>query len=324
MYDSVDSWELTDTPDAQATLTVTGPKGRVEGTAHQVLDISASLTYFLPGSDAVPATPSNAWLVVTGSAFPYFVGSGASAPGFSYRYTRALTGKDVTLALAGRAPVAARTTGASGTGGGLFDGSYYWQVPASTQVATLRMSLPPVAPSGPGPSIPTGWRAVAFARPFPVNFSSTYQVPPSAVANSTGTSPATTLHLAPASRGDRLAARPGGLRASRPVPWLWLVLAVAGVVALVAFALRWRGLLLIRALGGRRPTTAGDHAPGQMAAPALLPPTPSEVAAAEGGQGPPPEPSSTAPRWDQVRCSAALRAVPPRTGRPSRRAPCCR
>ena len=118
------------------------------------------------------------------------------------------------------------------------------------------MSLPPVAPSGPGPSIPSGWRAAASAGPVQVNFSSTYQAPPSTVANSAGTSPS--HHAAPisANRGDHVAARPSGHRASSPVPWLWLVLAIAGVIVLVAFALRWRepapGLGPQRAAGQQR------------------------------------------------------------------------
>ena len=286
LYDSVDGWELTDTPDAHATLTVTGPKGRVEETAYQVLDISASLTYFLPGTGAVPPTSSSAWLVVTGSTLPYFVGSGAGSPGFSYRYTRPLTGKDVMLALPGRPPVAAGMTAASGPGGGLFAGSYYWQVPASTQVATLRVSLPPVAPSGPGPSIPTGWRAVASARPVQVNFSSTYEAPPSTVANSAGTSPATTPQPTSASQGGHVAARPRSLRASRPVPWLWLVLAVAGLIVLFSFALRWRTLLPAWPPSGRRASRVGNHGPGHLGDAASVPPTATEAASADGERRP--------------------------------------
>ncbi len=257
LYDSADSWELTDAPDAQATLTVTGPKGRVEERANQVLDISASLTYFLPSTGAVPATSSSAWLVVTGTVLPYFVGSGAGDPGFSYGYTRPLRGPDVTLALPRRAPVAARTTGAS-VSGQLFAGSYYWQVPAGTQVATLRLSLPPVAPSGPGPSIPTGWRATASAGPVQMNFSSAYQAPPSTAATSAGTSSNTSPNQTSPSSGGHVAAGPSGRHTTGPVPWTWLVLAAAGLIVSVSFALRWRRLLLAWVPGAARAGGAHD------------------------------------------------------------------
>ena len=286
LYDSADGWELTDTPEAHATLTVTGPKGRVEEMADQVLDISASLTYFLPGTGAVPPTFSSAWLVVTGSTLPYFVGPGAGSPGFSYRYTRPLTGKDVILALPGRPPVAAEITAASGPGGGLFAGIYYWPVPASTQVATLRVSLPPVAPSGPGPSIPTGWRAVASARPVQVNFSSTYEAPPSTGANTAGTSPATAPQPTFASQSGHVAAPPRSLRASRPVPWLWLVLAAAGLIVLFSFVLRWRTLLPAWPPRGRRASRVRNHGTRHLGDAASVPPTATEATSVDGERRP--------------------------------------
>jgi hypothetical protein len=148
-----------------------------------------------------------------------------------------MAGKDMTLTLPGGAPMAARTTGATGKGGpGLFNGSYYWQVPATTRLATLRLSLPPLVASGSGSARARG-RLRTTASPVQlVFFPSPYQGP------GTGGGPAPPSTLAPTPAGqtasDRQACDRGGPvapgnadRAGPRSPWRLLLAVVARLPA---------------------------------------------------------------------------------------------
>ena len=146
LYEGTTGWEQTEHLSGLAVLSGPGPRRAVHATSQQPLLISAALTYFLPGSNATPSGASRAWLVLKGWAFGFFPSPEPGAPGFSY--ARPMTGRDVTLVLPGGTAVAAKR--ASGQTGGLFDGTYYWQVPATMTQATVKMSLPPLTPSGPG------------------------------------------------------------------------------------------------------------------------------------------------------------------------------
>ena len=243
-------------------MTVTGPNGRLRETAHQVLVLSASITYFLPGSNALPATSSSAWLVVTAIAVPYFATSRAGVPGFGY--TRPMTGNDVTLALPGRSPVPARTTRTGRPSGGLFDGGYYWQVPANTagrhsaDVLAAHGRLRPRRVYRP-PNLAGG----GFRGAVQVYFSTTYQAPAGVGANSAGTSSPSTLSSTQATRDGQVASPPRGRAAGGPVPWLVFALTAAGVIAPAAFALRRpAGVLPAWAAGARRSRARAATLPG--------------------------------------------------------------
>lgn len=113
---------------------------------------SATLTYFLPSTGATPASPSKAWVVLSGSALPNndapAVADGLDNTPLSYLNT--LPSSDLTLTIPGRAPMPAMLSGQGGAddesgqngGWGLFGGDYYWQVPAGLVSATLKLNLP--------------------------------------------------------------------------------------------------------------------------------------------------------------------------------------
>jgi hypothetical protein len=253
LYESATGWELTERLTGLASLSVRDPGG-VQGTSQQPLLVSAALTYFVPGTNAVPSGPSKAWLVVNGSTIAYFASSGPGVPGFSY--TRPMTGRDLTLTLPGSTAMTAKT--ASGQAGSLFNGTYYWQVPASMTLATLKMSLPPVAPSGPGSSAAPGvFRATVSADPLQVDFSGPDQPLTTLGANA---APPPTGTLTPTSTGQRDDVAFGGTskNGTAPVPW-WLLVPVVLVVVAAGFLMRWRGLLPAWAAGGRR--TGNDPRP---------------------------------------------------------------
>jgi len=83
LYDSATDWEQTAGFTGENALSVLGPGGHVQETAHQVLLISVTLTYFLPGSHAVPGGLSRAWLVVDGYALGYYTPPGLASPTWS-------------------------------------------------------------------------------------------------------------------------------------------------------------------------------------------------------------------------------------------------
>jgi len=276
LYESATDWEQSATFTGENKLSVLGPGGHVQETAHQVLTVSVALTYFLPGSHAVPGALSRAWLVLDGDALGYYTTSRAGLPDLAY--TRALAGKDMTLTLPGSGPMAARTTGATGKAGpGLFSGSYYWQVPATIRTATVRLSLPPLVASGPGSAGARG-RLVTTARPVQLSFlPSPYQGP------GTGGSPAPPSTLGPAPAGRTASGRTG--KPATGTDALVLIMLIAVVLAILGSYL-WlgrRGFLPAWAPLGRRagrasppggyiaqstadvaepPSLGGDGAPG--------------------------------------------------------------
>lgn len=196
---------------AEADLSVRGPTGARE-TAIQVITISASLGYVLPGTQT-KAAPSKAWLVVRGSTAPFF-STAQDVLSMDIAYTRPLSGSDVTLTLSGGQPVAAKVTERSRAGHNLFDGDYYWQVPATTRSGTLDMELPPLVATTPGTSTVVRLRAKLSA-PVQLDFSGSPSTP---VGNP-----------AALSTGPGVAAR-GGL------PLLVVILGLAGVVVVAGVA----------------------------------------------------------------------------------------
>ena len=106
---------------------------------------AATLTYFLPGTDATPANPAKAWLVMSGSALP-----AGGADGHQLQYQATLPASAITLTLPGKKPLPAMLTGQGGPDneggdygrGGLFGGNYYWEVPATVTSGTIRIALP--------------------------------------------------------------------------------------------------------------------------------------------------------------------------------------
>ena len=258
LYDSATDWEQTAGFTGENALSVLGPGGHVQETAHQVLLISVTLTYFLPGSHAVPGGLSRAWLVVDGYALGYYTTSRAGLPDLVY--TRAMAGKDMTLTLPGGAPMAARTTGASGKSGpGLFSGSYYWQVPATTRLATLHFSLPALVASGPGPAdAQRRLELSASASPVQLDFPPPFQAPSSGGS----LAPPTTTGRAPA--GQAASGRPDGPETGA-APLLPVMLLAAILIVLAGYLWLWRRRLLPAwAHGGRRPSPslAADGGPG--------------------------------------------------------------
>jgi hypothetical protein len=127
---------------------------KVDGLMYDRVEVTltaATLTYFLPGTDATPTSPSKAWVVLSGSAMPNLAPDNPGGMSeFLINYMKTLPGSDLTLTLPGQKPMPAMLTGQGGSddesgqngGWGLFGGDYYWQVPAGIVSATLKVNLP--------------------------------------------------------------------------------------------------------------------------------------------------------------------------------------
>jgi len=298
LYESTTSWELTQQLVGLATLSVRGPGG-VRASSQQPLLISVHLTYFLPGSNEIPAGPSKAWLVLQGSTIPYFASTEQGVPGFSY--SRPMAGSDVSLTIRGGPSLAAKTAGSQSAG--LFDSAYYWQVPAALTQATIKMSLPPLAPSGPGSvAAAPAFSATASAAPLQVSFPGAEPVLaptsqplgtagtnasalPGPVPTSGGAAPGGVAAPAATGRRGADATRGAGRHASAPVTWWLFVLAFLAVV-LGGALLRRRRSPHGPALAGRRARSGRSKA--QRADAASAPEGPagaaSKIATSTGAQ----------------------------------------
>lgn len=257
LYDTSTDWELFT---AEADLSVRGPTGARE-TATQVITISASLGYAPPGTQA-KAGPSEAWLVVRGSTAPFF-STAQDVMSMDIAYTRPLSGSDVTLTLPGGHPVAAKVTGGSRAGHALFDGDYYWQVPATTRSGTLDMELPPLVATTPATSSVVRLRAKLSA---PVQLD--FPAPSSTPVGSPTALPT----------GPGVAARTTSLPLLAVLLGLAALVVVAGAAAFVvvskrrpflswAFARPQPGAAQSRARGDGTVPLAADEGPGYTAAP---------------------------------------------------------
>jgi len=110
---------------------------------------SATLTFFLPGTAATPASPSKAWLIFPGSGLPY-----QNQRNTNEWLQRALPTNTAPLGLhhhpsrgqahAGRAHRTrrARRRVRRQRRLGLMCGDYHWEVPATTRLAALEVHLP--------------------------------------------------------------------------------------------------------------------------------------------------------------------------------------
>ena len=146
LYRAQGSWQLVDditrgltevaTPDPVAFDQLPG--------AYVSVDItSAKLTYFLPGTAEAPPRPSEAWLVISGTAMP----SGPNGYGLVLDYDQTLPGAAFTLTLPKQKPLPAEVGGKGGpadesSSGGLFAGYYYWAVPATMTTAVVQLHMP--------------------------------------------------------------------------------------------------------------------------------------------------------------------------------------
>lgn len=186
LYASRDNWEVTDDAAQQAFISTPDPTGHFKD-AGIALDInSASLSYFSPGgSPQTPSGPNQAWLVLDGTALPQVPSNDtADLPGFYFNYMGTLTTNDVQLKLPHGEPqpsLLADKGGSSdeGSDGGVFGGTYYWAVPASTKVATVTVDFPPKLPAessfiGSPMMVPVKTPSAAFK----FNFTSSYKFSP--------------------------------------------------------------------------------------------------------------------------------------------------
>jgi hypothetical protein len=166
LYDSITSWQVSQSFTGEASLSVLGPQAGAKLSAHQVMLLSTTLTYFLPSTGATPGGPSEAWLVVEGTTFPFYTTASQGLPHLAY--ARALRASEITLALPDGKPVAAKLVpDGRAAKGELFDGYYYWRVPASTQAATLKITLPPLVATDPATGARLKFQAQSFPLPAP-------------------------------------------------------------------------------------------------------------------------------------------------------------
>jgi len=151
LYRGQDQWEQVDNI---GQVSYVNTPDTVDGLLYNRIEFtltSATLTYFLPSTGATPASPSKAWVVLSGSALPNLApddpGGISDTP---IDYLKTLPGGDFTLTIPGQTPMPAMLSGQGGpddesgnnAGWGLFGGDYYWQVPASLVSATLTVNLP--------------------------------------------------------------------------------------------------------------------------------------------------------------------------------------
>lgn len=171
LYDAATNWEVTQSFTDESTLSVLGPRGGVRKTAQQVMIMSITLTYFLPGTNTTPGSPSEAWLVLKGSTFPFYTTAQQGLPNLAY--ARPLGGPDLTLTLPGGKPTAATVTARGPEAhGALFNGDYYWRVPASIRLGSLRITMPPLVATAPASGAPVKFRATLSAPPVQLGFPS--------------------------------------------------------------------------------------------------------------------------------------------------------
>jgi hypothetical protein len=182
LYDSMTSWQVSRSFTGEVSLSVLGPPSGAQLSAHQVMLLSTTLTYFLPSTGATPGRPSEAWLVVKGTTFPFYTAASRGLPHLAY--ARALRAGEVTLALPDRKPVAAKSLRDGRTAkGDLFGGYYYWSVPASTQAATLNITLPPLVATDPVSGARLKFRAKLSATPVSLDFPAPEQPTPPLAGN---------------------------------------------------------------------------------------------------------------------------------------------
>ena len=174
------SWQVSQSFTGEVSLSVLGPPSGARLSAQQVMLLSTTLTYFLPGTGATPGGPSEAWLVVKGTTFPFYTTASQGLPHLAY--ARALRAGEITLALPDGKPVAAKLAPhARAAKGELFGGYYYWRVPASTQAATLKITLPPLVATDPATGARLEFRAKLRATLVSLDFPAPEQ-PPSPLA----------------------------------------------------------------------------------------------------------------------------------------------
>ena len=232
LYDTATDWQITQSFTGEAALSVLGQAGGSGETAHQVILVSTTLTYFLPGTNVTPGGPSEAWLVLKGSTFPFYTTARQGLPHLAY--AKPMVGSDLTLSLPGGKPTGATVTATSGPAhGALFDGDYYWRVPASIGLGTLHMKLPPLSATGPASGAPIKFGAKVSAAPVQLNFPSAYEPPPIPASD-----PPPYVQAAPTS--SPLAARGAGVPLVALLLALPTVMAAAGLVVVVVR--RRRGL----------------------------------------------------------------------------------
>jgi hypothetical protein len=148
LYRGRGQWQAVDAITRGITSVPTPDNSPVDDVPGSVVnfDITAAmLTYFLPGTEATPANPAKEWLVMSGSALP-----AGGADGHQLQYQATLPGSAITLTLPGKKPAPAMLTGQGSPAdeggdngrGGLFGGSYYWEVPATVSSGIIRIALP--------------------------------------------------------------------------------------------------------------------------------------------------------------------------------------
>jgi len=295
---------------------------------------SATLTYFLPSTGATPASPSKAWVVLSGSALPNndapAVADGLDNTPLSYLNT--LPSSDLTLTIPGRAPMPAMLSGQGGAddesgqngGWGLFGGDYYWQVPAGLVSATLKLNLPAQlmaeAQDGGSPlEVPMDGQVpavhVAFAAPAalpPVASSD----PPAWDANPATGQPVTAGRAGSPQAGHNTASGPVGGRSgggSSSSGLVLLVVVALIAVAVVAFLTRRK---LVPALTSLTASPAEKRAAGVRAfLPSPAPTAPATPVAPTAGVPETPSPTGTTVAQDKKRDSSPT--VPNETPTPA-------
>ena len=182
LYDSITSWQVSRSFTGEVSLSVLGPPSGAQLSAQQVMLLSTTLTYFLPSTGATPGEPSEAWLVVKGTTFPFYTTASQGLPHLAY--ARALRAGEITLALPEGRPVAAKSlSDGRADNGDLFAGYYYWSVPASTQAATLKITLPPLVATDRTTGARLRFRAKLSATPVRLDFPAAEQPPPPLAGN---------------------------------------------------------------------------------------------------------------------------------------------
>ena len=264
LYATATGWEVSLDLPGEADLSVLGPRGGVLETATQVLNISASLTYFLPSTHATPGGPREAWLVVRGGTFPFYTSASQGLPDLAY--TRPLRGSDLVLTMPGSKPTVAKVTASSpASHGALFDGDYYWRVPASIELgaAVLHITMPPlIAMDASG--APVKFQARLSAAPVVLDFPAPSAPPPPPAGN-----PPPYLRALPTS--PTASARPG----APLLVLLGCLIAVALIGVVVVVSTKKRGLSRLWALGSSQSHGNQGPRPGPFA---HVPAGPSDIA----------------------------------------------
>ncbi len=254
LYATATGWEVPLDLPGEADLSVLGPRGGVREKATQVLNISASLTYFLPGTNATAGGPREAWLVVRGGTFPFYTSASQGLPDLAY--TRPLRGSDLVLTMPGSKPTVAKVTASSpASHGALFDGDYYWRVPASIELgaAVLHITMPSLVAMG-ASGAPVKFRARLSAAPVVLDFPGPSAPPPPPAGN-----PPPYLRALPTS--PTASARPGA-----PVSlFLGGLMAVALIGFVVVVSTKRRGLSRLWALGSSQSHGNQGPRPGPFA-----------------------------------------------------------